>query len=167
MDQNSLYYIIAAVFVIVGLIGTILPAIPGLPLMFVGMVIAAWADDFSKVSILTLVFLGILTVLSFGVDFMAARMGAKRVGASKYALIGAVLGTFGGIFFGPLGLFVGPFVGAAVGELFHIRDIRRATHVGIGTTLGIIVGIVFKLGLAFAMLGLFAFAWFTGSSPLQ
>ena len=166
MDNTTLYYLIAAVLVVVGILGTILPAIPGLPLMYVGMIIAAWAGDFQKVSVGTLVFLGILTVLSFGIDFMAARMGAKRVGASRLALIGAVIGTFAGIFFGPLGLFIGPFAGAAIGELINQRDIKKATQVGIGTTFGIIIGIVFKLGLAFAMLGLFAFAWFTGNPVL-
>lgn len=166
MDQSTIYYLVAAALVIIGLIGTVLPAIPGLPVMFIGMVVAAWADDFSRVSITTLVVLGILTVLSFGIDFMAASMGAKKVGASRLALIGAVLGTFAGIFFGPLGLFIGPFLGALIGELLNQRDLKRATEVGIGTTFGIIVGVVFKLGLAFAMLGLFAFAWFTGNPVL-
>jgi uncharacterized protein YqgC (DUF456 family) len=87
-------------------------------------------------------------------------LGAKRVGASKLAVAGAVLGTFAGLFFGPVGLFAGPFVGALGGELIHGREVRKATKVGFGTWLGIVFGIVLKLGLAFAMVGLFAFAWF-------
>ena len=97
---------------------------------------------------------------------MAAGMGAKRVGASRLAVIGALLGAVIGIFAaGPIGAFVGPFVGALIGELINRRDIKQAAKVGVGTTFGMIVGIVLKLGLAFAMLGLFAIAWFAGGDP--
>ncbi len=168
MDTSTLLYLIAAVLVLVGLAGIVLPALPGLPIMFVGMVVAAWADDFQRVSILTLVLLGILTVLSFGIDFMAASMGAKRVGASKLAIIGAVVGTLVGVLAaGPIGVFIGPFAGALLGELINRRDLKQATKVGVGTTFGIILGVVLKLGLAFAMLGLFALAWFTGNSLVE
>lgn len=145
---------------LVGVAGTILPALPGVPLVFAGMFLAAWAGDFELVGPAMLVVLGLLTLLSIVVDFVAAALGAKRVGASRLALIGAVVGTFAGLFFGPLGLLAGPFVGALIGELIHVRELRQATRVGFGTWLGIVLGTVLKLGLAFGMLGLFAFAWF-------
>ena len=164
MDPTTLYYLIAAVLVLVGLIGTVLPALPGLPLVFVGMLLAAWAGDFEQVGILMLVVLGVLTLVSLAVDFWATALGAKRVGASRKAIIGAVLGTFAGLFFGPLGLVLGPFVGALAGELLHRRrlggsDLGDAAKIGLGTWLGILFGIVLKLGLAFAMVGLFALDW--------
>ena len=155
-----LYYALAVVLILVGVAGVILPALPGLPLVFAGMLLAAWAGDFQQIGWVTLVVLGLLTLLSVAVDFFATLVGAKRVGASKKALWGAVLGTFVGIFFGPIGLFAGPFVGALLGELWHGKEIGQATKVGLGTWLGIVLGIVLKLGVAFAMLGLFAFAWF-------
>ena len=105
------------------------------------------------------VFLGLLTALSVAVDFFATVVGAKRVGASGKALLGAAVGTLAGLFFGPIGLFAGPFVGALLGELWHSREIGQATKVRLGTWLGIVLGVVLKLGLAFAMLGLFLFAW--------
>ncbi len=145
---------------LVGVAGTILPALPGVSLVFAGMFLAAWAGDFELVGPAMLVVLGLLTLLSIVVDFVAAALGAKRVGASRLALIGAVVGTFAGVFFGPLGLLAGPFVGALIGELIHVRELRQATRVGIGTWLGIVLGTVLKLGLAFGMLGLFAFAWY-------
>lgn len=145
---------------LVGVAGTILPALPGVSLVFAGMFLAAWAGDFELVGPAMLVLLGLLTLMSILVDFLAAALGAKRVGASRLALIGAVVGTFGGLFFGPLGLLAGPFLGALIGELIHVRELRQATRVGIGTWLGIVLGTVLKLGLAFGMLGLFAFAWF-------
>ena len=156
---------IAAVLVVIGLVGTVLPALPGLPLVFAGMLLAAWAGDFQQISVFTVVVLGVLTLLSLAIDFWATALGAKRVGASRKALVGAVLGTFAGIFFGPVGLFAGPFVGALAGELLHGRTLNgrglgQATKVGFGTWLGIVFGVVLKLTLAFAMIGLFAWAWY-------
>jgi uncharacterized protein YqgC (DUF456 family) len=156
----QLLYALAALLVVVGLAGVVLPALPGLPLVFVGMLIAAWAGDFVHVGVPTLVVLGLLTLLSFAVDFWATAHGAKRVGASRKAMAGAVIGTFAGLFFVPIGLFVGPFVGALVGELLHSRELGTAAKVGFGTWLGLVLAIVLKLGLACAMLGIFAVAWF-------
>ncbi|MGV8944768.1 DUF456 domain-containing protein [Thermomonas sp.] len=164
MDPNALYYVIAAILVIVGLIGTVLPALPGLPLVFAGMLLAAWTGGFEQVGVLMLVVLGVLTLVSLAVDFWATALGAKRVGASRKAIIGAMLGTFAGLFFGPFGLLLGPFAGALLGELLHRRslgssDLGDAAKIGFGTWLGILFGIALKLGLAFAMLGLFALDW--------
>ncbi|GHE33861.1 DUF456 domain-containing protein [Vulcaniibacterium thermophilum] len=161
MDFQTVWYVIAALLVLVGIAGVILPALPGLPLVFAGMLVAAWADGFDKVGPLMLTVLGLLTLLSLGIDVLAASVGAKRVGASRLALAGAVIGTFVGLFVGgPVGLFAGPFVGALAGELIHVRKLGPATKVGLATWLGIVVGTVLKLGLAFAMLALFALAWF-------
>lgn len=165
MEMQSIYYLLAAVLVLVGVAGTVLPALPGLPLVFAGMLLAAWAGDFQQVGGWMLGLLGVLTMLSLAVDFVATALGAQRVGASKLAVIGAVVGTFAGLLFGIVGVFVGPFVGALLGELIHGRgrggeNLGQAAKVGFGTWLGILVGTVLKLGLAFAMLGLFAFAWF-------
>lgn len=160
MDPTPIYYVLAGLLILVGIAGTVLPALPGLPLVFAGMLLAAWAGNFQEVGWVPLLILGLLTLLSLGIDFLATSLGAKRVGASKLAVAGAVLGTFAGLFFGPVGLFAGPFVGALGGELIHGREVRQATKVGFGTWLGIVFGVVLKLGLAFAMVGLFAFAWF-------
>ena len=164
MSATSLYYVIAGLLIVVGLAGIVLPVLPGLPLVFAGMLLAAWTGGFAQIGIATLVALGLLTLLSMAVDFWAAAVGAKRVGASRMALAGALLGTGVGIFLGPVGLFVGPFLGALVGELLHGRSLGgaqlgQATRVGIGAWLGIVLGIALKLMLAFAMLGLFAWAW--------
>lgn len=164
MDQNALYYLIATFLILIGLAGTVLPALPGLPLIFAGMLLAAWAGEFQQVGIVMLVFLGLLTLLSLGIDLWATALGAKRVGASRKAIIGAVLGTVVGLAFGPLGLLFGPFAGALAGELLHRRSVGvqhlgDAAKIGFGTWMGILFGVVLKLGLAFAMLGLFALAW--------
>lgn len=164
MEAQSIFYVIAVVLMLVGLAGIVLPALPGLPLLFAGMLLAAWTDGFQRVHWWWLLVLGVLTLLSLLVDFWATAMGAKRVGASRKALAGAVLGTFAGLFFMPVGLFAGPFLGALAGELWHGKRLDaarfgQATKVGFGTWLGIVFGVVLKLALAFTMLALFAWAW--------
>lgn len=159
LDLHTLWYVLAAVLIVVGFAGTILPALPGVPLVFMGMLLAAWADDFRHVGTFTLIVLGVLTVLALVVDFVAGVLGAKRVGASRYAVIGAALGTFVGLFFALPGLLLGPFVGALAGELAAGGTLRKATGVGVGAWLGFVVGAVLKLGVCFAMLGIFGFAF--------
>ena len=160
MDPALFWYTLAAVLVLVGLAGIILPALPGLPLVFAGMLLAAWAGDFERIGVVPLVILGLLTLLSLAADFLATAAGAKRVGAGPLAVWGAALGTLAGLFFGPLGLLLGPFLVAMAGGLWHTRTLRRATHVGLATWLGLLLGTVLKLALAFAMVGLFVLAWF-------
>lgn len=159
MDTQALYYLVAGALVLVGLLGVILPALPGLPLVFAGLWLAAWAGGYAEVGVGTVIMLAVLTLLSLGVDIVAALMGAKRVGASRLALVGAAIGTVVGLFMGIVGILVGPFVGALVGEFLHGRKLDMAAKVGVGTWLGIMFAAVLKLALGFAMLGIFALAW--------
>lgn len=163
-DLSTVWYVLAVVLVIVGIAGTILPALPGIPLVFGGLLLAAWADGFRHVGGWTLGVLAILTVASIAIDLLATAMGARRVGASRLAVLGATLGTFAGLFAGFVGIFIGPFVGAVAGELVHRRrlagaDMGHATKVGLGTWAGLLFGTILKLVVAFAMLGLFAVVW--------
>lgn len=151
-------FALAALLILVGLAGVVLPALPGVPLMFAGMLLAAWADGFRHVGALTLTVLGLLAVLALLVDFAAGALGAKRVGASGLALLGAALGTVTGLFFGIPGLLLGPFVGALLGELLAGGSVLRAANVGAGTWIGLLLGTLVKLALSFAMLGVFALA---------
>ncbi len=158
MDIQIIWYLLAALLIVVGLAGTVLPALPGLPLMFAGMLLAAWAGHFQQISGWTVGLLAVLTVLSLVIEFGATALGAKRVGASKLAIVGAAVGTLGGIFFSIPGLILGPFIGAMAGELLHGREWRHASRIGFGTWVGLAVGTGLKLALAFAMLGVFALA---------
>lgn len=155
MDASTAWYLIAAALILVGLLGTFLPVLSGLPVMFAGMWLAAWADDFQRVGVGTLVVLGLLVLLSIVVDFAASMIGARRVGASGKAIWGAGIGSVVGLFFGLPGLLAGPFLGASLGELWHGRQFRAATRVGFGTWLGLLLGAIFKLLLALAMLAIF------------
>lgn len=163
MDVSSwlpiLLHTLAVLLILVGLAGTILPALPGVPLMLAGMILSAWAGDFQQVGWGWIAVLAALTALALLADFVAGLLGAKRVGASVWALVGAGLGTVVGLFFGIPGLLLGPFVGALLGELVAGSNLKRATHVGVGAWIGFVVGTVLKIGIAFMMIGLFAFAW--------
>ncbi|HLB85146.1 MAG TPA: DUF456 domain-containing protein [Steroidobacteraceae bacterium] len=160
MANNTWMFVLAGLLVFTGLAGSILPALPGVPLVFGGLLLAAWADDFQRVSWVVLVILGLMTVLSFAIDFAATAMGAKRVGASKLAIVGALIGTLGGLVLGLPGLIFGPFVGAVTGEMLTHGEMQRATRAGFATWVGLIFGTLTKLALVFTMLGIFAFAWF-------
>lgn len=158
--ETQVLYIIAGILIIVGLLGTVLPALPGLPLMFCGMLLGAWAGDFKEVSVWTIVFLAILMLVSVGVDFLATLLGAKKFGASKKAMLGAAIGTLAVFVFSIPGLILGPFVGAIIGEMMDGKEWREATKTGFGTWLGLAVGTALKLALAFCMLGIFVMALF-------
>jgi hypothetical protein len=158
MNATALW-ILAIALMIVGSLGIILPALPGVPLIFAGMVIAASIDDFQAIGWITLTVLGLLTLIAFIVDFAASAMGAKRVGASARAVWGAVLGTVVGLFFGIPGLILGPFIGAVLAEITVHGQVATAGRVGLATWVGLLFGTLFKIAIAFSMLGIFLFAY--------
>lgn len=155
-------YILSAVLILVGLLGTVLPVLPGIPVAFAGMWLAAWVGNYQEISVLTLVILGVLTLISIGVDILASALGAQRAGASKMAIVGAAIGSLVGmLFFNLPGLIIGPFVGVLVVETSKGKSVREASKIGFATWIGMAVGVALKVGLAFSMLGIFLFAlWY-------
>lgn len=160
MATTVLLWVLALALVVIGLLGLVLPALPGAPLLFGGLLVAAWAERFAYVGPGTLVTLGFLALGTYAVDFAAGALGAKRFGASTRAVVGAAIGAVVGLFFGLPGVFLGPFVGAALGELSARRTLRAAGRAGVGASLGLVLGAAAKLALGFAMLGLFLIARF-------
>jgi uncharacterized protein YqgC (DUF456 family) len=160
VETSVLLWIVAIALVVIGMAGVVLPAVPGAPLVFAGLVVAAWAEDFRYVGWGTLTVIGVLALLTYVVDFAAAALGAKRFGASKRAIVGAVVGGIVGLFFGLPGVLVGPFAGAVIGELSTRRDLQAATRAGVGATIGLALGLAAKLALVFSMLGVFAISRF-------
>ena len=158
MAADVLWYVTAAVVILVGIAGTIVPALPGVPVVFAGMWLAAWVDDYALIGPGTLILLGILAGLAVLLDFVAGVLGARRVAATGAALWGATIGTVVGIFFGLAGLLLGPFIGALIGELSAGASIMRSTHVGVATWVGLLFGTIAKIALSFTMLGIFVAA---------
>jgi uncharacterized protein len=152
-------WLLAIVLVCVGLAGTLLPALPGVPLILAGLVAGAYVDNFERVSLPAIFVLVILTVLAFAIDYIAAMLGAKRAGASRLALVGAALGTLLGFVLGIVGFLFGPFLGAAVGEFIARQDLLRAGQVGLHTWIGLLIGGAAKIAIAFTMIGVFVAAY--------
>lgn len=152
-------YLLAAVLILGGLIGSVIPALPGLPMIFGGIWLAAAIDNYAHVGLWWLLAIGALGAAGVIIEFLASTLGAKRVGASPRALWGAGLGTVAGMFFGLPGLLLGPFIGALLGELASGTSVLRSAHVGVGTWIGLLFGTLLKLVISFVMVGLFGLAW--------
>jgi uncharacterized protein YqgC (DUF456 family) len=158
MDMSMWWNVLAGALIVVGLLGTVLPVLPGLPVMYAGMLLAAWNDDFAHVGGGTIALLTVLLLAAIAVDVLSGILGAKRAGASRKAMLGAGLGAVAGMFFGLPGLLLGPYLGAVGGEMAHGTEWRAASKIGVGTWLGLAVGVVLKLMIAAAMLTTFAVA---------
>lgn len=161
-ETLQLAYIVSGILILTGLLGTVLPVLPGIPVAFAGMLLAAWVGGFREISVFTVVLLGLLTVASVAIDLLASALGAHRAGASKMAIVGASLGSLLGlIFFSLPGLIIGPFIGVMAVETAKGKSVREAGKIGFATWLGMAVGVALKIGLAFSMLGIFLFAlWY-------
>lgn len=155
-------YILAALLMVGGLAGSVLPVLPGIPMVFGGIWLVAAVDGYRHLGWWWLLIIGAIGAVGVIVDFVAGALGAKRVGASPRALWGATIGTIVGMFFGIPGLLFGPFIGAIVGELASGNSVLRSAHVGIGTWLGLLLGTLLKLVLSFLMVGLFGVAMLFG-----
>jgi len=152
---DTLLWILSAALIVVGVAGTVLPALPGTMLVLAGIVLGAWIDGFSRVGWGVLSVIGVLALLAWVLDYVAGLLGARKAGASRLAIIGAALGTVVGLFMGLVGVFFMPLVGAALGEWLARRDHGRAVKVGLATWLGIMAGLVSKVVIAFMMIGVF------------
>ena len=129
MGSPDLWLWLAAItLIVVGIAGTLLPALPGAPLVLGGLLLAAWIDDFREVGYVTLTVLGALTLVTVVVDIAAAMMGAQRVGATRAGVIGSALGTIVGMFLGFAGLVIGPFVGALIGDQTGSEVVEGGAH---------------------------------------
>ena len=136
--------IVAGILLLVGFAGCILPVIPGVPLSYIGILILHFTD---KVQFSTefLIAWGIITIVIQVLDYYIPIWGTKRFGGSRWGTIGSAIGVVGGLFFGPFGIILGPFVGAVVGELLSGRASKDAVKAGLGSFVGFLVGTVAKL----------------------
>ena len=157
--MDTVLYVIAAVLILTGLVGAVVPALPGIPLIFAGIWLIARLDHYRHLGpgwLAGIAFVGAVGVI---IDLVAAALGAKRMGASRRAVWGALLGTLVGLFFGLPGLLLGPFLGAVVGELAAGGSILRSTHVGASAWVGLIFGTMTKLVASLTMVALFGAGW--------
>ena len=156
--EITLLWALCVALIVLGLAGTVLPLLPGTVLVWGGIVVGAWIDDFARVGTTTVVVVSVLALLAWALDYVAGLMGAQKAGASKQALLGAAVGTVVGLFMGLVGVLFMPLVGAAIGEYVARKDQTRAVKVGVATWIGIMIGLIAKVVLAFSMVGIFVTA---------
>jgi uncharacterized protein len=152
---ETLLWVLSVALIVVGVAGTVLPALPGTLFVLGGIVLGAWIDDFTRVGWVVVTLVSVLAVLAWALDYVAGLLGARKAGASRQAIVGAALGTVAGLFMGLVGVLFMPLVGAAIGEFIAQKDHQRAVKVGVATWLGIMAGLVSKVVIAFMMIGLF------------
>jgi uncharacterized protein YqgC (DUF456 family) len=157
MDWTILWWLLAGLIVIAGLAGTVIPALPGVPLVFAGLFLSAWIGNFETIGWITVGILAMLAIVAWAVDFLAGALGARYLGASSRAFWGATFGAIAGIFFGLPGIVLGPFIGAVLGELSGGSDLLQSGRSGLGAWLGMVVATAAKLAIAFLMIGLVIF----------
>ncbi len=151
-------WVVAVALIVIGLAGTILPAVPGVALIFGGIALAAWIDGFTRIPGWTVLVLGVLAAIAFAADYLSSVLGARRAGASRLAVVGAAIGVVAGIFAGLVGVVIFPFIGAVVGQFVGQRDLRNAGKVGVATWIGLAIGTAVKVAIAFTMVGVFIVA---------
>jgi len=159
-DPSLFLWILAAILTVAGLAGMLLPIVPGAPILFLGLLLGAWADNFHFIGLWTLLILALMTALTYVVEFAASVLGVKKYGGSNRAMIGAVVGGIVGMFLGLPGILFGPFFGAVIGELSLQRSLDEASQAGFGTVVGMAIGLAGKLAIGMAMIGIFLFMRF-------
>ena len=146
MAVEYLLYALSAICMLVGLAGCILPMLPGPPLAWFGMLLLHFTDrvDFS---VTELVVSALVVIATLVLDYFTPMIGAKKFGGGKYGNRGCVIGTIVGMFFLPLGLILGPFLGAVIGELIAGKPFRAALKAGFGSFVGFLFGTLIKLAV--------------------
>jgi len=145
--------VITLVVILIGIAGTFVPILPGVPLVFVAIAAYGWHEGFQTVSPKYLVIIAGVTVLSLFVDYLSTYLGAKYFGSSRKGVYGAIIGSIIGLFmFPPVGLLFGPWVGAIIGEILEGNDWNKALRSGMGAVIGLFSGMAFKIMLATMML---------------
>jgi uncharacterized protein YqgC (DUF456 family) len=163
--MNALWYVIAATFIMAGLVGVMVPALPGIPLIFGGIWLIAGVDQYQHLGLGWLIGIAGVGALGQTLDLLAGALGAKRAGASPQAVGGALMGTVIGLFFGLPGLLAGPFVGALLGELAAGNSVLRSTQVGMSAWVGLIFGTIIKMVSSLVMVTLAAAGWWWNRPP--
>jgi uncharacterized protein len=151
----TLVNIVVAILMIAGLVGAVVPFLPGAPLIFAGALLYALTTDFTPVGAGRLAILAVLGVLAWALEHLAGVVGARRAGGGRAAVVGAMVGMVVGVMVAPIGLLLGPIVGAVAGELLTGRAPGASVRTGVGAALGVLTGVVAHFTLALVMIGLF------------
>lgn len=147
--MDIVWIIISGVLIIIGIIGCIIPVIPGPPISFIGLLLL----QLKTIPPFSARFLAIWAVITIGVtvlDYIVPAYGTKKFGGSRHGMWGSIIGLFFGLFFfPPFGIIIGPFAGAVIGEMITGKEFNDALRSGFGSFLGFIAGTIMKLAVSF------------------
>lgn len=153
-----IWTVISGILIFAGIVGTVVPLLPGPPLVLGGLLVYGLATDFVNFSGWVIGVFIALTMLTFCIDVFAPALGASKAKASRYSVLGAIIGViFGVAVFGPVGIVLGPLVGAFVVEYFVSQNFQHSLRVARGALVAFLVGTVVKLGIVFSMAGYFVY----------
>ena len=147
---------LALVVMMIGLLGSILPVLPGTPIVLAAAIGHRLYFGATSMNNAVLTALLVLTVVSLLFDFLATALGAKKFGATWRGAVGAVVGGIIGLFFSLPGIILGPFLGAMLFELLGGKEFKIAAKAGTGAVIGLLLGVVGKFSLCVIMITLFA-----------
>ena len=142
--MDILLIILSGIFLVIGLLGAVIPILPCLPFSYIGLLLLHFSSKVEFSLIFLIVWLVIIIILQI-LDNVLPAWGAKRFGGSRWGVWGSFIGLFVGMFFGPIGIFAGPFVGAIVGELLYGKKSEEAIKAGFGTFVGLFVNTIAKI----------------------
>lgn len=157
---NIIALIIASLFFLIGLVGTLVPIMPGAPIIWLGMLIYGLIAGFENFGPVFFIVQALLALSVMGVDYLFTAMGSHYFGGSKAAIWGAAGGLLVGLFFFPIGLLIGPFIGATAADLLFRRKTAPAVRSGIGASLGFLSALPIKLAIETVMIIWFIFRIF-------
>ncbi len=147
--MDLVWQIVGGLLVLAGIVGCVVPIIPGPVLSYGGLLCLLLTSNPPSVKLL--VVFGVVTIVASVLDSVVPAIGAKKFNCSKYGVVGCVVGTFVGLFFMPLGLLLGPFLGAVAGELIAGKTAAKSVQGGFGALLGFVAGTLLKLVACVAM----------------
>jgi hypothetical protein len=156
MELTLILYILSGLIIILGVFGIFFPLIPGITLIFIGILVASFTSHFSFITWVAILILGILTLISLLIDYFSGVLGAKFGGASLLGLVGAFLGSILGFsIFGLLGIIIGPALGVFIFELVNKRNPQKSLKIASYSLISTIIGLIINIIIGLTMIIIF------------
>lgn len=140
--SSALLWVITVALLTTGLIGTVLPALPGLLLIIIGVLFFALSTNFASISVTTVIVLACVALIGYIIGYVSSGIGAKISGGGKYSVLGTIIGALIGLTVGPLGIFAGAIIGAFLGALYESKSFTSAWHITVASLVGLLSGAI-------------------------
>lgn len=154
--KEMILFSVSLLIMLMGMAGIVIPIIPSIPLVWLGAFVFALCTHFEKITGMLLLVFALLTIFSIVLETLGSVYGARKFGATRWGIIGSVIGTGVGFYLGgPIGLILGPIIGTVIFELIGGKDYRGALKSGMGNFVGFLGGSLIKFSIGLAMIIIF------------